>query len=221
VLRGGIETRGFIFIDIGLALLIVPALLRLPDRSGLHIGLTVIIAASIIICQGLYVNWVMAGDIQNDINRYIGNNAEEIEQFDYVFFNTTSFAMYRPYKVERDILDPLKDLYHRAIWQREVKQEDRLLQGISPSSCWNCTYSPYYNAPGLDLWALSSMMSGNLDPSHIPLLLYGDYSLHPVGITRDSITYEDKAGGGPPLRVEKSRIFEINYCLVSEFSQCS
>jgi len=220
VLRGAIETRGFVFIDIGLALLIVPALLRLPDRSGLHIGLTIIIVASIIICQGLYVNWVMAGNIQRDIDRYIGNNAEKIEQFDYVYLNTTSFAMHRPYKVERDILGPLKDLYYRGLWQDPFKEGDKVQGRISPLSCWNCTYSPYYNVPGLDTWALSSMMRGNLGIPHVPLLLYGQDSVQPVGITDVTITYENISSGGPAITVEKSRIFEIQYCQISGSYHC-
>jgi hypothetical protein len=220
VLLGFIESRGFIFIDIGLALLIVPALLRLPDRSGLHIGLTVVIALSIIICQGLYVNWVMAGNIQSDVDRYIHENAEEIEQYNYVYFNTTSFALHKPYKVEGSILVQLKDLYHRTFGQKEIKQEDRLLQGISSSSCWNCTYAPYYNAPGIYPWDLSSILRGNMGASNVPLLLYGDDSLHPVGISEVTITYEDKRKGGPAITVEKSRVFEIHYCQVSGIHPC-
>ncbi len=92
VMQGTMDTRHMVLVDIAFAMLIV-LLAGVAVRSGMgKLPLAALFVVSLLICQGLYVNWVVSGDIQEHVYQYISKNAGEIGQYDYVYFNATSFA---------------------------------------------------------------------------------------------------------------------------------
>lgn len=210
VIRGGMSlaTREYYLFDIGIALLIVCALMLIKRENFVKLLLLFIIITGIIINQGLFYNWVVSGNIQNDIDIYIEGNADELSKYDYIYFNTTSFKEQMPNEFADDAI--FGDL---ALYQKFEDTYNKLF-GISyhiPGYLeqYDYGYNQYFNAPCLDKWALQAMLNGNRNSEFT--LIYGNYlGIVPVNVTKDTIIYKN-LDDNILYSVDRVKVFEINY----------
>jgi len=206
IIRGGlgVVTREYYLIDIGLSLLIVCMLMTLKNKSKVKILIICLVGFGIIINQGLFFNWVVSGDIQNNINKYIEENSEDLSKYEYVYFNTTSYKENKENNCET--LYIIVNSFFR-------KHMGRSLGIIDKRTPYEIAYYNYFNAKCLDKWALQAMIDGNTR-SEITLI-YGDYGTIPVNVTNYNITYKNLDDGGI-YTIPKEKVFEINYTSVEK-----
>jgi hypothetical protein len=168
LLSGGLPTRSFEFIDIGFAMLVVLAIGYFSTMKVRQILIMVLIGASILLCQGLCMNWVVSGNIQNDIYNYIGQHSVEINGYDYVYFNTTSFILGKPNAIDESIFYPIARLYNPQIINQRLIANDS-------------EYDRYYNAKCLDNYALLAMLTMEVNPKYnYQNLIYGNTTVIPA-----------------------------------------
>jgi len=168
---GGVESRHLIFIDFFIFLSIVAFVGPLLTKKLAVISLFCIILISLLISQGLAVNWIIAGDICNSVNQSISENSKNISQYNYVFVNSDELL--------------------NSISNSELKYNLDNLQ------LYNGWLYMYLNSDCLPYWSVGSMLYGGgvANTSRIHLI-YGnmiDYNQANVILTsyNGSITYED------------------------------
>jgi hypothetical protein len=205
-IRGGLSmaTREYYLTDIGLSLLIVCILMLIKNKPMVKILTVCLVGFGIIINQGLFFNWVISGDIQNNINNYIEENNKELSKYDYVYFNTTS------YKENKE--NNCETLY-KAINNFCKKHIGFSLGIINERISYEIAYDTYFNAKCLDKWALQAMIDGNTHSD--TTLIYGNYGTVLVNVTNDNITYKDFDDGNI-YTISKEKVFEINYTNVEK-----
>jgi len=149
--HGIVQPRYLFFIDFFAILLIIIIIYPLIQKQKFGYLLALIIAAFLLINQGLYINWIISGDIQESVNDAIFSHAEDISEKKYFFVNSSDFSRIKPNYVF--ILGPNYSL---------------LLNQNT-----NQVYYPYLNAEGLAEWSVSSMMRGAHINSSSTTLIYG------------------------------------------------
>ena len=75
-------------------------------------------------------------------------------------------------------------------------------------------YSPYYNSPCLDRWALEGMLQKYLPSFRSDQLIYGDYGNIPEKVTEYHIIVRDMYAGGVQREVLKSDCAIISYASI-------
>jgi len=219
LLSGSLPTRSFEFIDIGIAFLLVFLVANISKPRLMKVLVLVFIGICIFLCQGLYMNWVISGDIQNDVYHYIEDHAGEIQSFDYVYFNTTSYVVNRPNAIDESIFYPVAKIYYLYIRHDTQALEQRIQMQTQRTNDLKTIneYDRYYNAKGLDNYALASMLAVKTekfnDDDYSDYLIYGKSSNVPVEVTRDYIIIQS-IPGAENITINRSRIYEIDYDMV-------
>lgn len=218
LLSGSLPTRSFEFIDIGIALILTIMVLGCPLKSQ-HQKILVLITIGICVflCQGLYINWVISGDIQDDVYHYIGEHMEVIQPNDYIYFNTSSFVQNRPNAIDESIFYPIAKIYFQYI-RNDPESLDRriqLLKQKNNGSLIDNEYDRYFNAKCLDNYALASMLSAKNkkfdNRNYEKYLIYGKSINVPLKVTNEYIIFQQPFPGGQNITIARSRIYEINY----------
>lgn len=214
LLSGSLPTRSFEFIDIGVALLLTFIIIYLPKPRLTKILILVFIGICIFVCQGLFMNWVVSGDIQEEVYRFIGEHSDEIKSYDYLYFNTPSFVINKPNAINESVFYPVAKLYFQYIRKDPHTLENRI-SAQTQQLKYNNEYDRYYNAKGLDNYALASMLSTKIDKfddrNYSHYLIYGKTLNVPVEITQNFIVFQQQFPNGQNITIEKSRIYEINH----------
>lgn len=217
LLSGSLPTRSFEFIDIGIAFLLVFTITYIAKPPVAKIIVLLLVGIGIFLCQGLFMNWVVSGNIQDDVYKYIGKNADEISTYDYVYFNTTSYVQKKPNTFDESVFYPIAKLYYQYIRHDPRALEQRIIvqqQKLSGSTLSN-EYDRYFNAKCLDHYVLAGMLSLKIDKfdkeNFSQYLIYGNTNNVPVSVTNKSMIIQQPYPDGENITVERSRIFEINY----------
>ena len=218
LLSGSLPTRSFVFIDIGIAFLLTFIVGYLSKPHLKKILVLIFIGTCIFLCQGLCMNWVISGDIQEDIYHFIGEHSNEIKSYDYVYFNTPSFVLNKPNAIDESVFYPVAKIYFQyihndpqALEQRIQAQKQKLSGSIADNE-----YDRYFNAKGLDNYVLGSMLSVKVNKYNDPKLIYdkliyGKANNVPLEVTNEYIIFQSPYPGGQNVTVEKSQTYEINY----------
>jgi len=210
IIRGGLGTvtREYYLTDIGLSLFIVCILMTIKNHTNVKIIIFCFLGFGIIVNQGLFYNWVISGNIQNNINNYIEENNDKLSKYEYVYFNATSYKEKMPYNDEY------------IFSYQKIKNSVMKFIGIFPKTIDKrkqdeFAYYRYFNANCLDKWALQAMIDGNTYSEYT--LIYGSYGTIPVNVTKENITYKD-LDDGRIYTIKKEEVFEINYTGVEKSS---
>lgn len=213
LLSGSLPTRSFVFIDIGIAFLLTFIVGYLSKPHLKKILVLIFIGTCIFLCQGLCMNWVISGDIQEDVYHFIGEHSNEIKSYDYVYFNTPSFVFNKPNAIDESVFHPVAKIYFQYIRNDPQALEQRIQaqKQKSSGSITNNEYDRYFNAKGLDNYVLGSMLSEKVEKFNAENLIYGKANNVPLEVTNEYIIFQSPYPGGQNVRVEKSRVYEINY----------
>ncbi len=215
---GGTATRGYVLIDIFVACLVAYICVRLCSGKHAKIIFTVGIFCSLLICQGLYVNWVASGEFTDTLAGYVCSHSDEIES-PYVYFNSSDFVKNAPNGLSSAYHPTREDLFR---FRSDVigNRFDELISRVGKEDLMNRSdtgYVQYYNAKCLDQWAFDAMLrSCGL---HNVTLIYGGnwYGNFPTYIGDDEIKYQQYADyhpTGPEKTIPRSQVFEITYSRV-------
>jgi hypothetical protein len=213
LLSGSLPTRSFEFIDIGIAFILTFIVAYISKPHLMKILVLIFIGTSIFLCQGLYMNWVVAGDIQEDVYHFIGEHSNEIKSYDYIYFNTTSYVLNRPNAIDESVFYPVAKIYFQYIRNDPQALEQRITaqkQKFSGSTIDN-EYDRYFNAKGLDNYALISMLSIKTDTFNSNNLIYGKNNNVPLEVTNEYMIFQSPYPGGQNTTIKKSQVYEINY----------
>ncbi|HWQ66770.1 MAG TPA: hypothetical protein VN372_07855 [Methanospirillum sp.] len=221
---GGTPTRGYVFIDLFIAGLLVLGLLYTGRSEWAKRGYLIIIIVCLLTCQGLYMNWVVAGEISDRVAESFCTHQDEILKKSYVYFNSTSFVQARPNSIRtafhptREDLFRLKNLFLGETFDgfiTKIGKED------SPRRI-DDGYVQYYNAKCLDRWALGGMME-RCGVSNRSLIYGGNwYGFFPIEINKTSILYQEHQENLPTgtiTWVNRSDVFEISADILTSRDQ--
>jgi len=216
---GGTPTRGYVLIDIFVACLMAYLCIRLCSARHSRIIMLAGIFCSLLICQGLYCNWVASGELTDSIAVYICSHSDKISKYPYVYFNSTDFVVNAPNGLSSAYHPTREDLFR---FNRDVlgSRFDEWISKIGREDVMNridSGYVQYYNAKCLNQWALGAMLRkcGILNST----LIYGGdwFGNFPTSIGKVEIKYQqydDYHPTGPEMTVPRSQVFEINYSQV-------
>lgn len=215
---GGTPTRGYIFLDFFIAGIGAYTLVRLIGKRAGKILFFFLFLTSLMICQGLYMNWVVSGEISDAVADYISEHEGEIKAYQFVYLNSTSFTANKPNSLSTAYHPTREDLFRL---KRDIfpDMHDELIQKFGKEdslSTLDSGYEQYFNAKCLDIWALSAMM--NICKLEDKILIYGGnwFGNFPVAINNTTLMYQqyhDNAPSGPLQIVNRSEVFEIPYPL--------
>ncbi len=217
LLSGALPTRSFVFIDIGIAFSLTFIVGYLSKPTLKKILVLVFIGTCIFLCQGLFMNWVVSGEIQEDVYHFIGEHSNEIKSYDYIYFNNPSFVLKKPNAIDESVFYPIAKIYFQYIRNdpQTLEQRKTVQKQKSSGSITDNEYDRYFNAKGLDNYALAMMLSLNVDKfktgDYPNYLIYGKADNVPIEITNEYIIFQSPYPGGQNVTVEKSRVYEINY----------
>jgi hypothetical protein len=214
VLSGGVATRSFIFIDIGIALFLTSLVILLSRFSYIKIIILILIGLSMLLCQGLYMNWVVSGTIQEDVYTYIDNHTDQISEYDLIYFNTTSFVRNKPNAIDETVLYPIAEFFFKVAGRDSAALEQRRTaqQGKLDGSVLIREYDRYYNAKCLDEYALADMLYKKVDNFNRTKLVYGKMSVNiPLEVTSGFLVYETSYTDDKIKTVNMSQVLDINY----------
>lgn len=217
LLSGSLPTRSFEFIDIGIAFLLTFIVGYLSKPHLKKILVLIFIGTCIFLCQGLFMNWVVSGDIQEDVYHFIGEHSNEINSYDYVYFNNPSFVLNKPNAIDESAFYPVAKIYFQYIRNDPQALEHRITaqKQKSSGSTIDNEYDRYFNAKGLDNYALADMLSLKVDKfkngNYSNYLIYGKANNVPLEVTDEYIIFQSPYPGGQNITVEKSQVYEINY----------
>jgi len=93
---GYAATRHLVFIDFFIFLIIVAIAGPVLTKKSAVIPMFCIILICVLINQGLFVNWIIAGDICSSANQSIYENSKNISPYNYVFINATDLFISKP-----------------------------------------------------------------------------------------------------------------------------
>lgn len=218
LLSGALPTRSFEFVDIGIALLLtLVILLSFSNPRYQKILILIMIGTGMLICQGLYMNWVVSGDIQDATYRFIEEHSADIQTYDYIYLNTPSFVRNRPNAIDESVFYPVAKLYFlyirndiRALETRMDAQNQKMSGSVMDNE-----YDRYFNAKCLDNYALIAMISaetGNRSSTWSEqTVIYGKKTNVPLEINKNTLTFQQPYPGGENRTVNRSSVFEINY----------
>lgn len=172
--------------------------------------LATFIASCLIFNQGLFYNWVICGDIQDDIYRSLYENKDELKKYDYFIFNSSSFTNHIPNTIDgrnHPIVSELETRIPSTLLKRWIMQNFESSDDIG--------YYQYYNARALETWSLRAMID-YLVPKENKTIFYTNFSEMPYYIdskNKSFISYVNRESGMKYL-VKKDDVFEINHTFV-------
>jgi len=214
ILQGAMATRHFILVDFGIALLIVGLLSYGGNSRRIHWLMIIAVGICILLNQGLYANWVTSGNIQEDISRYIQDNSAEIANKEWIYFDVQSFFTEKPNQVVNPFTGLIKGLLFSETGSRHSATEVGVNNGGQGGTSIAMVYSPYYNSPCLDRWALEGMLQKYLPSFRSDQLIYGNDGNIPEKVTEDHIIFRDMYSGGIQRVVLKSDCAIISYASI-------
>jgi hypothetical protein len=184
--NGYIESRYLLIIDFFLVMvltfLIIP---MINKRKCLFI---MIFALCLLLNQGLYINWIISGDIQDSVNHGIISHSGEIIQKSYFFINVSDF-----YKAQPNFIFTIGPKYSLHLNQYS-----------------NQIYDPYLNSQGLSQTSFESMVihGAHINPS-TTRLIYGTNGNVFVSAENGTITYVN-SNTGNYYKINQSDYYEGN-----------
>ncbi|WP_198324429.1 hypothetical protein [Methanoregula boonei] len=170
--NGFVESRYLIFVDFFLLLAFVLLLISLIQKNMAIFA--VIFMLCLLVNQGLYVNWVISGNIQDSVNKDLAAHSGEIMGKPYFYVNASDFSRVRP-----DIIFTVGPGFslHRNQFSYQI-------------------YDPYLNSQGLSQSALVFMLTYG---AHINLtstkLIYGTTGNVFVSSENGTLTCQDSKTG--------------------------
>ena len=206
IMRGVLsaQTREYYFIDLGIALLVTCVLMAITKPENAKILVLIIIGLGLFMNQGLYYNWVVGGDLLQKIDTYIGENTNELQKYDYIYFNTRSFTDNMPNGINYEIVPlywTVQDIKYKLLGRNPL---------LKRNVQYDYGYNFYYNARALEPWALGGMLDERKKTNYT--LIYGNYpGTPPIEVTKDIIIYKK---GDSLFTVSRDKVFEINYSSV-------
>jgi hypothetical protein len=214
ILQGAMATRHFILVDFGIALLIVGLLSYGGNSRRIHWLMIIAVGICILLNQGLYANWVTSGNIQEDISRYIQDNSAEIANKEWIYFDVQSFFAEKPNHVANPFTGLIKGLLFSETGSRLSATEVGVNNGGQGGTSIAMVYSPYYNSPCLDRWALEGMLQKYLPSFRSDQLIYGNDGNIPEKVTDDRIIFRDMYSGGIQRVVLRADCAIISYASI-------
>jgi len=185
--HGIVQPRYLLFIDFFAILLLVILILPLVTNRKFVPALIVIITVCLLINQGLYVNWIVDGEIQDSVNKAIFSHADEISDDQYFFINSSDLFRSKP-----NYAFNIGPNYSLIFNQNS-----------------NEVYYPYLNSVGLARWAVLAMMRGAKINESSTTLIYGD-DANVFVEEKDGILKYKEAYSGKYFLINKSDCFEGN-----------
>jgi len=219
ITTGGTFTRGYILIDFFVAALISYLCVRFCGRRYGKIIIMALFFCSLIICQGLYVNWVASGEITDKVAGYVCTHTNEISQYPYLYFNSSSYIKNSPNSLSSAFFPTREDLFR---FKKEILGDrfDPVIAQIGTEDIItriDSGYVQYYNAKCLDQWALNAMLK-KCGLSNITLVYGGNWEGNfPTYSDSNEIRYqryENYRPMGKEVSVPRSQVFEITYLRV-------
>jgi len=210
ILKGSMSTRHFILIDLGIALFIAGLLSYAGPSKRIHWVLIAVVGICILLNLGLYVNWVISGNIQEDVSQYIEQNSDQIANHKWVYFDAQSFMKGKPNHVANPFTRWIKGQWFRGNESLTSTQGDSSTENQGNEDI-TVVYSPYYNSPCLDRWALVSMIQKYVPSFRSDQLIYGNEENIPEAVTEDRIIFRDINAGDIRREVLKSDCSTISY----------
>jgi hypothetical protein len=210
VVRGGLQgvTREFYLIDIGVSLCIISCLMLIKDDKKIKFIVILLVTIGFVVNQGLFYNYVICGDLLEEIDTHIQKNSDLLQDYDYIYFNTSSFMENMPNTISNTSILHLFSigLLNKIIGTDHSLQKTDL---IDPGK----GYSFYYNANALDKWALLAMIREQ-KPGDVIVIYDSFYGFVPINITDNEIIYRE-VGNDTVYSVNKDEVLEINYSSVN------
>jgi len=163
--NGVILSRYLLIIDFFIVLIVLYILIR-RIKEGFTI-LVLVFTLCLLLNQGLSINWVISGDIQDSVNKGIAAHSTEIGQKPYFFVNAS------------ELYDKIPN-YVFSIGPCFAIQLNQYSDQV---------YYPYLNSEGLAEWSVNSMMSGAHINTSSTLLIYGSIGNVFVSSDNGTITY--------------------------------
>ncbi|MFA4955742.1 MAG: hypothetical protein WC556_02060 [Candidatus Methanoperedens sp.] len=189
-IRGYLATRHVLFIDIFISLLLAIFIGFIAKKRMFVFLMYIIIIFCVIVNQGLYINWITSGAIQESVNHSIFDNSNKLNQYNYIYINATDLSKTKPNSVIYALSN--KDEMMRS------QEKDRI-------------YSPYIHSPGLEPGAVISMIeAANINLSKTTLI-YGNYEGNNIFISSENttLTYQNGSSGKYET-INRSEYFEFN-----------
>ena len=186
--HGIIQPRYLLFVDFFVVLLVI--LIAAPVIFGWKssaIILIMLFTICLMINQGLYVNSIVSGEMQDSVNKAVFSHADEISASQYFYINSSDFFQRNPNYVFN-----IKSDFSIVVNQHSKE-----------------VYYPYLNTEGLARWSASAMMEGARINQSSTLLIYGDEGSVFVEDNSSSLVYKNTMTG-QQYRINKSECFEGN-----------
>ncbi|PWR71567.1 hypothetical protein [Methanospirillum lacunae] len=213
---GGTPTRGYILIDIFVATLVAYLGIRACGAKYARVVLMALIFCSLLICQGLYVNWVESGEISDNVAGYICSHSGEIGKYPYLYVNSTDFVKNAPNSLGTAYHPTREDLFRL---KRDVlgNQFDDLITKLGNEDVItriDSGYVQYYNAKCLDQWAFDGMLK-KCGLRNVTLIYGGNwYGNFPTYAGNNQIRYQQYDNyhpTGPEVTIPRSKVYEITW----------
>ena len=185
--HGIVQPRYLLFIDLFLILLFIILVTPLIAKQKHCVILIIIISGCLLINQGLYVNWIVSGEMQDSVNNALFSQADAISTKQYFFINSSDLFRSNPNYIFK--ITPGYSII------------------VNPNS--KEVYYPYLNAEGLARWSVTAMMRGAKINESSTLLIYGDEGTIFVEENANSLTYKNTVTDKQYL-IDKSDCFEGN-----------
>lgn len=169
-IRGYIASRHVIFIDFFISLLLAILINLIAKKSfakkyNLIYLKYIVIFLFLIVNQGLYINWITSGIIQESVDHSIIDNSDQLTQYSCIYINATDLSNAKPNNGIR--IYGYKDQLH----------------------------SPYLNSPGLEIWVVKPMLrAANINLSKTTLI-YGTYGDIFISSINTTLTYKNTSSG--------------------------
>lgn len=115
-IRGYIGSRHVIFIDIFISLILailinLIATMSFAKKYNLKYLKYIVIFLFLIVNQGLYINWITSGMIQESVNHSIIDNSNQLTQYSCIYINATDLSNTKPNIGRRIYKDQLYSPY--------------------------------------------------------------------------------------------------------------
>ena len=187
---GSLQSRYLLFTDFFVLLIAVILIVQLMKKKIAIYPLFCLIFMLMLISQGVLVNWIIAGDICNSVNKSISENEENIASYNYIFFNGSDLINTLP-NYDNYLYSIFGQKYIEFIWND------------------NDQYNFYLNSECLQYWVINSMVFGRVNNSTLHVI-YGNLMDNNINVSlleNGSILYNN---GTSDEIINRTEYYEFN-----------
>jgi len=210
-------SRLYYLIDIGISLFFISFFFFFYNSTNQKVFFLIVIGLFLVINQGLYYNWEISGNLQNNIDNYIQTNYKEIMSYDFCYFNSNSFYEKIPNRLVLANFPEFNIFSHSLLIFSPLINISQILslEDITYKFPDIRGYTQYYNARCLDTWALNEILN-YYAPNSNRIVLYTNFpemNNYIIDENDASFTFFDKRNQ-TNKKINKENVFEINYSSV-------